>query len=48
MELSNTEPFLRLLHEMQTTVYQELQKTVHWSNLPAFEAICSDCHGPRR
>lgn len=47
MELSNTETFCISCHEMRDTVYQELQKTVHWSNPSGVRAICSDCHVPK-
>lgn len=47
MELTNTEAFCISCHEMRDTVYQELQKTVHWSNRSGVRAICSDCHVPK-
>jgi cytochrome c-type protein NapC len=47
MELSNTESFCISCHEMRSTVYQELQKTVHWANPTGVRAICSDCHVPK-
>ena len=48
LEMSSTETFCISCHEMRSTVYQELQKTVHWSNPSGVRAICSDCHVPRQ
>ena len=47
LELSNTETFCVSCHEMQTTVFQELKKTVHYENPSGVRAICSDCHVPK-
>ena len=47
MELSNTETFCISCHEMESTVYQELKETVHYSNASGVRAICSDCHVPK-
>jgi len=48
MELSNTETFCVSCHEMRNTVFQELKKTVHYSNASGVRAICSDCHVPKQ
>lgn len=47
VEFSNSEAFCISCHEMRSTVYQELQKTVHWENPSGVRAICSDCHVPK-
>lgn len=47
MELSNTETFCISCHEMESTVYQELKETVHYTNPSGVRAICSDCHVPK-
>jgi cytochrome c-type protein NapC len=47
MELSNTEAFCISCHEMRSTVYQELQQTIHYKNRSGVRAICSDCHVPK-
>lgn len=47
LEMSNREGFCISCHEMRNTVYQELQKTIHWSNPSGVRATCSDCHVPR-
>jgi cytochrome c-type protein NapC len=48
LELSNTEPFCISCHEMEATPYQELKKTIHFSNPAGVTAICSDCHVPKQ
>ena len=47
MELSNTESFCVSCHEMRSTVYKELQETVHFTNRTGVRATCSDCHVPK-
>jgi cytochrome c-type protein NapC len=47
MELSNTETFCISCHEMRTTPYAELQKTIHFSNRSGVRATCPDCHVPK-
>ena len=46
LELTNTEPFCISCHEMRSNVYEELSRTVHFSNRSGVRAICSDCHVP--
>src|SRR3954470_13791463 len=46
LELSNTEKFCISCHEMQDNVYQELQRTVHFSNRSGVRATCPDLHVP--
>jgi cytochrome c-type protein NapC len=46
MEFTNTETFCLSCHEMRNNVYQELSRTVHFSNRSGVRAICSDCHVP--
>ena len=48
MELTNTEAFCVSCHEMRNTVYQELQKTAHFTNRSGVRATCSDCHVPKQ
>jgi len=47
MEATNTLPFCISCHEMEATVYQEYQHSVHFKNPSGVRAICSDCHVPR-
>lgn len=47
MEMTNTEEFCISCHEMESTVYQELKKTIHYSNRTGVRATCPDCHVPR-
>jgi cytochrome c-type protein NapC len=46
LELTNTEKFCTGCHEMHDNVYQELQRTVHFSNCSGVRASCPDCHVP--
>ena len=46
LELTNTEKFCTGCHEMHDNVYQELQRTVHFSNRSGVRATCPDCHVP--
>lgn len=47
MEATNTLEFCVSCHEMRDTVYQEYQKTIHFSNRTGVRAVCSDCHVPK-
>jgi len=47
LELTNTEQFCISCHEMESTVYQDLKKTIHYSNRTGVRATCPDCHVPR-
>ncbi|OQX30300.1 MAG: butanol dehydrogenase [Candidatus Sedimenticola endophacoides] len=47
MEATNSETFCISCHEMETTVYQELKETVHFTNRTGVRATCPDCHVPR-
>ena len=46
LELTNTEQFCISCHEMQNNVYQELTRTIHFSNRSGVRASCPDCHVP--
>ncbi|MCI0377105.1 MAG: NapC/NirT family cytochrome c, partial [Gemmataceae bacterium] len=46
LELTNKENFCISCHEMQDNVYQELQRTVHFTNRSGVRATCPDCHVP--
>ena len=48
MELSSTETFCISCHEMRSTVYEELKKTVHYNNRTGVRATCADCHVPKQ
>jgi trimethylamine-N-oxide reductase cytochrome c-type subunit TorC len=47
MEMTNSLEFCISCHEMRDTVYQEYQKSIHYSNPAGVRAICSDCHVPK-
>jgi len=47
MEATNTLPFCISCHEMESTVYQEYQHSIHFTNASGVSAICSDCHVPK-
>ena len=47
MELSNREAFCISCHEMETNVYAEYKKTIHYSNRTGVRATCPDCHVPK-
>lgn len=47
MELSSTETFCVSCHEMRANPFEELKKTIHYSNRSGVRAKCSDCHVPR-
>jgi cytochrome c-type protein NapC len=46
LEFTNTETFCISCHEMEANVYEELTRTVHYSNRSGVRAACSDCHVP--
>ena len=46
LEITNTEKFCTSCHEMHDNVFQELQRTVHFSNRSGVRASCPDCHVP--
>lgn len=46
LELTNTEEFCVSCHEMRANVYEELRRTVHFSNRSGVRASCPDCHVP--
>lgn len=46
MEATNTEAFCTSCHEMRANVYEEMVRTVHFSNRSGVRAICSNCHVP--
>lgn len=47
MEATNTLEFCISCHEMESTVYQEYKKTIHYTNRTGVRAVCSDCHVPK-
>ena len=46
LEATNTEAFCTSCHEMKANVYEELTRTVHFSNRSGVRASCPDCHVP--
>ena len=46
LELTNTETFCIGCHEMRGNVYEEMTRTVHFSNRSGVRASCPDCHVP--
>lgn len=48
LEVTNTEAFCTGCHEMKTNVYEELTRTVHFSNRSGVRASCPDCHVPHQ
>ena len=46
LEVTNTEAFCISCHEMENNVYEELTRTVHFSNRSGVRASCPDCHVP--
>ncbi|MCA1370413.1 NapC/NirT family cytochrome c [Bradyrhizobium sp. BRP14] len=46
LELTNTEEFCVSCHEMRTNLFEELTRTVHFSNRSGVRASCPDCHVP--
>jgi len=47
MEATNTLEFCISCHEMESTVYQEYQESVHFRNPTGVQAVCADCHVPK-
>lgn len=46
LEATNTEKFCISCHSMRDNVYQELTRTVHFTNASGVRATCPDCHVP--
>ena len=46
LEVTNTEKFCVSCHEMRNNVYEELSRTIHFSNRSGVRASCPDCHVP--
>ena len=46
LEVTNTEKFCTSCHEMRANVYEELTRTIHFSNRSGVRASCPDCHVP--
>jgi cytochrome c-type protein NapC len=46
LEATNTETFCVSCHEMAANPYEELTRTVHFTNRSGVRAHCSDCHVP--
>ena len=46
LEATNTEAFCISCHEMRDNVYEELTRTVHFTNASGVRATCPDCHVP--
>ena len=46
LEITNTESFCISCHEMRANVYEELSRTIHFSNRSGVRATCPDCHVP--
>ena len=46
LELTNTEAFCTSCHEMEANVYQEMTRTIHYTNRSGVRASCPDCHVP--
>ena len=46
LEVTNTEAFCISCHEMENNVFQEMTRTVHFSNRSGVRASCPDCHVP--
>jgi cytochrome c-type protein NapC len=46
LEVTNTETFCTSCHEMRDNVFEELGRTVHFSNRSGVRASCPDCHVP--
>ncbi|MCL1049883.1 NapC/NirT family cytochrome c [Shewanella abyssi] len=47
LEQSNSMSFCISCHEMESTVYPEYRKTVHYQNRTGVRATCPDCHVPK-
>lgn len=48
LEVTNTEAFCTSCHEMKDNVYEELSRTIHFSNRSGVRASCPDCHVPHQ
>ena len=46
LEVTNTEKFCISCHSMQANPYEELTRTVHFTNRSGVRATCPDCHVP--
>ncbi len=46
LEVTNTETFCISCHEMEANVYEEMTRTVHFTNRSGVRATCPDCHVP--
>ncbi len=46
LEATNTERFCISCHEMENNVFEELTRTVHFTNRSGVRATCPDCHVP--
>lgn len=47
LEASNREAFCISCHEMRSNPYEELKKTIHYTNRTGVRATCADCHVPK-
>lgn len=47
MELTNTETFCIVCHEMERNVYNEFRTRNHYANRTGVRATCPDCHVPK-
>jgi cytochrome c-type protein NapC len=47
MEMTNTESFCISCHEMKMAPFEELKRTIHYSNRSGVRATCPDCHVPK-
>lgn len=47
MEATNTLPFCKSCHEMETYLYSEYSTRIHYQNRTGVKATCSDCHVPK-
>lgn len=48
LEVTNTEAFCTSCHEMKDNVYEELTRTIHFTNRSGVRASCPDCHVPHQ
>ena len=46
LEVTNTERFCTSCHEMRNNVFEEMSRTIHFSNRSGVRASCPDCHVP--
>jgi nitrate/TMAO reductase-like tetraheme cytochrome c subunit len=46
VQYSNTMGFCTSCHEMESTVYQEYQKSAHYMTRTGVRPVCADCHVP--